>query len=61
MPNEDFSYKAVNANGKPLKPIPYKELDLKLPWQSFDTVHELTNIGIQKFVADYRSTIKRTA
>ena len=61
MPARDFSYKAVAAEGKPLKPIPYKELDLKLPWQSFDIAHELTKIGIQKFVADYRSTLRRSA
>jgi len=29
------------------------------PWQNFDTAHELTTAGIQKFVADYRSTLKR--
>src|SRR5262245_41693521 len=61
MPDKDFSYKAVDASGKPLKPIPYKALDLKRPWQSFDIVHELTTAGIQKFVADYRSTLKRSA
>jgi transaldolase len=61
MPDPDFSYNAVDANGKPLRAIPYKELDLKLPWQSFDIAHELTQAGIQKFVADYRSTLKRSA
>jgi transaldolase len=61
MPAEDFTYKAVGANGQVLKPIPYKELDLNLPWQSFDIRHELTTKGIQKFVADYRSTLKRSA
>jgi hypothetical protein len=49
------------ASGKPLKPIPYKALDLERPWQSFDTAHELTTAGIQKFVADYRSTLRRSA
>ena len=61
MPDQDFGYKAINARGEPLKPIPYKELDLKLPWQSFDIAHELTDTGIRKFVADYRSTLKRSA
>jgi transaldolase len=61
MPDQDFSYKAVDASNRPLKAIPYKELDLKLPWQSFDSGHELTKIGIQKFVADYRSVLKRSA
>lgn len=61
MPDRDFSHRAVDAGGKPLKPIPYKELDLNLPWQSFDIDHALTTKGIQKFVADYRSTLKRSA
>ena len=61
MPDRNFSYKAVGSNDQPLKPIPYKELDFNLPWQSFDIAHELTTKGIQKFVADYRSTLKRSA
>jgi transaldolase len=61
MPDKDFSYKAVDARGKPSEPIPYKALDLKRPWQSFDAAHELTTAGIQKFVADYRSTLRRSA
>jgi transaldolase len=60
-PDQNFTYRGVDANGKPLKAIPYKELDLNLPWQSFDIAHELTNKGIQKFVADYKSTLKRSA
>src|SRR5215467_11009223 len=51
MPARDFSYKAVGANGQLLKPIACKELDLNVPWQSFDITHALTTKGIQKFVA----------
>jgi transaldolase len=61
MPNESFVYKGVAASGQLLKPIPYKELDTRLPWESFDIAHELTTQGIQKFVADYRSTLKQIA
>jgi transaldolase len=61
VPDRNFTYRGVDANGKPLKAIPYKELDLNLPWQSFDISHELTNKGIKKFVADYQSTLKRSA
>ena len=61
MPDRDFTYRAVNANGKSLRAIHYKELDLERPWQSFDIAHELTNIGIHKFVSDYRSTLRRPA
>ena len=61
MPPRDFSYKAADEKGQPLKPIAYKELDLNRPWESFDISHELTTKGIQKFVADYQSTLKRSA
>ena len=61
MPDQDFVYKGVDAKGRPLQPIPYKDLDLKLPWDSFDLTHELTTKGIQKFVADYQSTLRRSA
>jgi transaldolase len=61
MPDQNFVYKAVGADGQLLKPIPYKELDLNRSWESFDIAHELTTKGIQKFVADYRSTLKRSA
>ena len=61
MADQAFSYKAVSKNGDPLKPIPYQELDLGHPWTSFDITHELTDAGIQKFVSDYRGTLKRPA
>jgi len=61
MPDQDFRYQGVDASGKPLKKIPYKGLGLELPWQSFDIAHELTTKGIQKFVADYQSTLRRSA
>ena len=61
MPDQDFNYKPANAAGKSLSAIHYKELDLEVPWQSFHIAHELTNTGIQKFVADYRSTLRRPA
>jgi transaldolase len=43
------------------KPIPYQELNLSQPWESFDIQHELTRKGIEKFAADYRATLLRTA
>ena len=61
MPDQDFSYKGVDARGKPLRAIPYSGLDLAQPWESFDLANELTTTGIQKFVADYRSTLKQPA
>jgi transaldolase len=61
MPDKDFTYKAVDAKGNSLKSTPYKDLDLSLPWESFNLAHELTTKGIKKFVADYQSTLKRSA
>ena len=61
LPQSGFIYKGVDTKNRDLKPIPYKELDLSLPWDRFDITHELTKKGIEKFVADYESTLKRTA
>lgn len=61
LPQSDFVYKGVDRAGKDLKPIAYKEFDLSRSWDRFDIRHELTTKGIEKFVADYRSTLKLTA
>ena len=61
LPQPRFSYKGVDSKGRNLKPIPYEELDLSAPWDRFDVAHELTKKGIEKFVADYESTLQRTA
>jgi transaldolase len=61
MPDQAFHYDAVDANGKALREIPYKELNLTRPWQHFDIAHQLTDAGIRKFVADYRATLKHSA
>ena len=51
LPDESFSCASVG------KEIPYEELDLSSPWERLDIRHDLTRKGIEKFVADYRSTI----
>jgi transaldolase len=61
MPEANFVYSAADKNGKSLRPIPYQELDLNAPWESFDLRHELTDNGITKFVEDYRSTLTPAA
>ena len=61
LPQPDFNYKGVDIEDRNLRPIPYRELDLSSPWDRFDIAHELTKKGIEKFVADYESTLKRTA
>ena len=51
LPAEGFERKRVG------RPIPFEELSLEQPWESFDISHELTSKGIDKFVADYRKTV----
>ncbi len=40
-----------------LQPIPYRELDLVQPRQSYNIRHELTDSGIAKFAADWNNLI----
>lgn len=61
QPGENFVYTGIDGSGKPLRQIPYQELDLKAPWDSFDLHHELTDTGIRKFVADYKNTLAPAA
>jgi len=53
MPDGGFTYAPSD-----LAEIPYKNLDLSKPWTSFDIRHELTDIGIEKFSADWNSLVK---
>ena len=57
MPDGNFTYKGVDANGKALRPIPYRSINLDQPWEAFDLTHELTKKGIEKFVTDFESTL----
>jgi transaldolase len=61
LPDSSFSYRPVNSSHHALKPIPYQVLNLNQGWETFDISHELTTKGIQKFVADYQSTLRRSA
>lgn len=58
MPDRSFTYPGVDKNGKPLKEIPYKDLNLNQPWTSFDLNHDLTRKGIEKFVEDFENTLR---
>ena len=55
MPDKQFPYKS------PGKPIPYDELDLERPWETFDIQHELTRKGVEKLAADCRAMLSRPA
>jgi transaldolase len=61
LPENNFVYQGVDSQGRRLNPIEYKQLDLNAPWESFEVRHELTKKGIQKFVADYESTLRKSA
>ena len=61
LPERSFQYQAVDSKGKALAPIPYKRIDLTAPWESFNLKHELTDKGIERFVQDYKSTLKSAA
>ena len=61
VPEKGFVYTGTDKTGHDLKPIPYKEFDLRQPWESFDIRHELTAKGIQQFVADYQRTLRQSA
>lgn len=54
LPASDYSY-----NFGALESIPYQELSLTRPWQEYNIAHELTDVGIEKFSADWNALIKK--
>jgi transaldolase len=60
LPGEKYEGSAT-TEGKPLKPIPYEDLDLDAPWESFNLNHDLTTKGIKKFVADYEGLLSQAS
>ena len=61
LPGADFAYEGKTPDGRTLKPLRYKTLNLNEPWEKFEIAHELTTKGILKFVEDYQSTLKKIA
>ncbi len=53
LPPADFRYQPED-----LQPIAYQQLSLGEPWQSFDIMHELTNVGIDRFASDWNSLLE---
>lgn len=41
-----------------LQPITYEKIDLNKPWQEYNLKHELTDVGIEKFCADWNQMIE---
>lgn len=52
LPDADFNYSQPD-----LKTIPYRDIDLGQPWQSYDLHHDLTTKGIARFSADWNALI----
>jgi hypothetical protein len=61
LPGPNFSYEGKTSDGRPLKALPYRSLNLDQSWENLDLTHELTTKGIQEFVEDYQSTLKKIA
>lgn len=61
VPDQNFHYSGMDGQGRRLKSIPYRNLNLNTSWESFDIRHELTDQGITKFVTDYKSTLASAA
>lgn len=55
-----FVYKGVAPDGRALRRIPYRNLNLHKPWNAFNLRHDLTKVGIEKFVADFQKTLRHS-
>lgn len=53
LPDSSWKYNPGN-----LKPIAYQEIDLNKSCDAYNIKHELTDIGIEKFSADWNSLVK---
>jgi len=53
IPTKEYMYEKGE-----LTDIPYKELNLKEPWQEFNIRHELTDKGIERFAEDWNNLIQ---
>lgn len=52
LPGVDFKY-----DSSTMKDIPYQEIDLSKPWTDYDSMHELTDKGVERFASDWNSLI----
>lgn len=53
LPDANWKYNSGN-----LKPIAYEEVDLNKPWDQYNIKHDLTDVGIEKFSADWNNLVK---
>lgn len=61
LPGKGFTYQSDPQDGRALRQLRYKSLNLDEPWETFDIAHELTTKGILRFVEDYQKTLKKIA
>jgi transaldolase len=54
IPSGNFEFETAN------KPIPYENLSLDQPWDTYDIQHELTQKGLEKFAKDYHEAVAST-
>ncbi len=52
VPGDEYHYDV-----KGLKPIPFREIDLSRPFESYDSRHDLTDKGMERFSADWNALI----
>lgn len=53
MPDETFAY-----NMEDLDRIAYQDLTLDQDWRNYNLDHDLTDVGLTRFMQDWRSIIK---
>lgn len=59
LPGQNAAYREPYS-GSARKPVPYKNLNLNKPWNAFNLRHDLTRKGIEKSVADFERTLRRS-
>lgn len=52
LPDKNFNYQP-----KKVKNIPYRDISLNKDWQDYNIVHPLTEIGIERFSADWNNIL----
>lgn len=58
-PSHSPSERGRNESVGRLKLIPYHDIALTKSWQEYNIAHELTDVGIEKFSADWNALIKK--
>jgi hypothetical protein len=57
VPDRDFTYRGVDASGKPLRAIRDRELDLNLSWEKRATTIDVVSAGLLKVTRNERFSV----